>query len=134
MINKAILVGRLGADPICRQMGDGGLAANISIATDASFKNSAGDKVEKTDWHRCVAYGALAQICQDYLKKGRLVFIEGKSRTREWTDKDNIKRYSTEIVMSEMKMLDKAPTSVTAAPTPAGADPVMVTPINEVPF
>ena len=62
------------------------------------------------------------------------MFIEGKSRTREWTDKDNIKRYSTEIVMSEMKMLDKAPTSVTAAPTPAGADPVMVTPINEVPF
>ena len=97
MINKAILVGRLGADPICRQMGDGGFAANMSIATDASFKNSAGDKVEKTDWHRCVAYGALAQICQDYLKKGRLVFIEGKSRTREWTDKDNIKRYSTNI-------------------------------------
>lgn len=105
MINKAILVGRLGRDPEQRFTGNGTAVCNFSIATSEKFKDRNGEKQERTEWHRCIAWGKLAEICQQYLKKGGLVFIEGSLGTREWQDKEGIKRYTTEITAREMRML-----------------------------
>jgi len=107
-MNRATLIGRLGADPQTNLMGDGGMVTNMRVATDESYKNQNGEKVARTEWHRVVAYSKLAEIANDYLKTGRLVLVEGKIRTRKWTDKDNIERYSTEIVATNIKMLDSA--------------------------
>jgi single-strand DNA-binding protein len=105
-INKAILVGRLGRDPEVRYMQDGTAVANFSIATSEEWKDKAsGEKREKTEWHRIVAFRRLGEICGEYLSKGRQVYIEGKIQTREWEDKDGNKRYTTEIVASQMQML-----------------------------
>ena len=107
MINKAILVGRLGKDPDTRFTADGSMVTNFTIATDEQWKDKNGDKQQKTEWHKIVTFGKLAEICGNYLGKGKLVFIEGRIQTRQWDDKDGVKRYTTEIVASEMKMLDK---------------------------
>lgn len=105
-LNKATLIGVLGRDPEMRYMPNGNAVCNFSIATDESYtdKNS-NQKVEKTEWHKINAFGKLAEIMGQYLKKGSKVYIEGKLQTREW-EKDGIKRYSTEIVASQMLMLD----------------------------
>jgi len=104
-VNKAILVGRLGRDPETRYTGGGQAVANFSVATDHSYKDRNGERQKKTEWHKIVAWGKLAEIVQQYLKKGSLVYIEGRIETREWQDKEGQKRYSTEIIASEMKML-----------------------------
>jgi single-strand DNA-binding protein len=105
-INKAILVGRLGRDPEVRYMPDGTAVANFSIATSEEWKDKAtGERREKTEWHRIVAFRRLGEICGEYLSKGRQVYIEGKIQTRDWEDKDGNKRYTTEIVASQMQML-----------------------------
>ena len=105
-INKAILIGRLGRDPEVRYMQDGTAVANFSIATSEEWKDKAsGEKREKTEWHRIVAFRRLGEICGEYLSKGRQVYIEGKIQTRDWEDKDGNKRYTTEIVASQMQML-----------------------------
>ena len=105
-INKAILIGRLGRDPEVRYMQDGTAVANFSIATSEEWKDKAtGDKREKTEWHRIVAFRRLGEICGEYLSKGRQVYIEGRIQTRDWEDKDGNKRYTTEIVASQMQML-----------------------------
>lgn len=106
MINKTILIGRLGADPEVRYSQDGAMVVNFRMATDESYKNKQGEKVSKTEWHRIVVFGRLAEICGNYLVKGALVFIEGKLQTRTWDDKDGNKRSVTEIVAGEMKMLE----------------------------
>jgi single-strand DNA-binding protein len=107
MINKAILVGRLGKDPEVRRTADGSNSiVNFSIATDENYKNKSGEKVQKTEWHRIVTFGKLADICGEYLAKGKLVYIEGKIQTRSWDNKDGVKQYTTEIVADTMKMLD----------------------------
>jgi single-strand DNA-binding protein len=103
-----MLIGRLGADPEVRTLPDGGMVANISVATDESYKNQIGEKVIQTQWHRVVMFSKLAEVASDYLKKGRLVFFEGKLNNRSYTDKDNIKRYVTEVIASKMEMLDSA--------------------------
>jgi single-strand DNA-binding protein len=106
-INKVILVGNLGADPEVRYMPQGGAVANLSIATSESWKDkNTGEQKEQTEWHRVVIYQRLAEIAGEYLRKGSKVYLEGKLKTRKWTDKDNIERYTTEIVASEMQMLD----------------------------
>lgn len=105
MVNKAILVGRVGRDPETRFTGGGTPVANFSIATSEKFKNRNGEKQEKTEWHRIVAWGKLAEIVQQYVTKGMLVFIEGQIGTREWKDKDGNKRTSTEITARELRML-----------------------------
>lgn len=107
MINKAILVGRLGKDPEVRYTPDGSQVTNFTLATDESYKDKAGEKVQKTEWHRIVTFGKLAEICGNYLVKGKLVYIEGKIQTRSWDDKEGVKRNTTEIVGSDMKMLDQ---------------------------
>ncbi len=103
MINKAILVGRLGRDPEVKTVGNGTAVTTCSIATDRSWTKD-GQRESKTEWHRIVTWRKLAEICGRYLTKGKLVYIEGRIETREW-EKDGAKRYTTEIVADEMKML-----------------------------
>ena len=105
-MNRIMLIGRLGSDPTVRVMQSGEQVSNISIATDESYRDKDGNKVKQTEWHKVVAYGKLAEICGDYLKKGRLVLFEGRNKTREWTDKDKVKHFTTEIICSNMQMLD----------------------------
>jgi len=99
-INKVILVGNLGQDPEIRYTADGRPIANFSIATSESWKDkNSGEKREKTEWHRVVVFGKLAEICGEYLSKGRQVYIEGKLQTRKWQGQDGQDRYTTEIVI-----------------------------------
>ena len=104
-VNKAILVGRLGRDPETRYTTGGQAVANFSLATDYSYKDRNGERQKKTEWHKIVVWRKLAEICQQYLKKGSLVYIDGRIKTREWQDKEGQKRYSTEIIAGEMRML-----------------------------
>jgi len=104
-INKVILVGNLGNDPETRSMPNGGSVANISIATSESWKDkTTGDQQERTEWHKVVFFGKLAEIVAQYLKKGSSVYVEGSLRTNQW-EKDGQKHYSTEVIASEMQML-----------------------------
>ncbi len=106
-INKVMLIGRLGQDPEVRYTPDGTAVANFSIATSEEWKDkNSGEKRERTEWHRIVAWRRLGEICGEYLSKGRQVYIEGRIQTRQWDDRDGNKRYTTEIVAREMKMLD----------------------------
>ncbi len=103
-VNKVTLIGTLGRDPEVRFLPNGNAVANMTLATDESYNDKAtGQKVEQTEWHRIVVYGKLAEICQKYLQKGSKIYVEGKLKTREW-EKDGVKRYTTEIVMSDMTM------------------------------
>ena len=105
-VNKAIVVGRLGRDPEVRYTPDGTAVANFSVATSEEWKDkNTGEKRERTEWHRIVAFRRLGEICGEYLSKGRQVYIEGRIQTRDWEDKDGVKRYTTEIVASQMQML-----------------------------
>lgn len=105
-VNKVTLIGTLGRDPEVRYMPNGNAVANISLATDESYNDrQTGQKVEQTEWHRLVVYGKLAEICQQYLKKGSRAYFEGRLKTREW-EKDGVKRYTTEITCNDMMMLD----------------------------
>lgn len=105
MVNKVILIGRLGADPEIRYTPSGAEVATFRIATSESWTNKSGEKEERTEWHRIVAWRGLAKICGEYLSKGKLVYIEGRLRTRSWEDKEGHKRSTMEIEASEMKML-----------------------------
>jgi len=106
MVNKVILVGRVGKDPDLKYTPKGEAVANLSVATDEQWKDKSGEKVQRTEWHKIVTFGKQAEICGEYLKKGSLVFIEGKIQTRSWEDKDGVKKYTTEIVSNTMKMLE----------------------------
>ena len=111
MVNKVILVGNLGDEPVIRYTGDGKAIANLRVATSESWTDkSTGQKVEKTEWHRVSVFDKLAEICQKYLHKGSKVFLEGKLQTRSW-DKDGVQQYTTEVVLSgwnsTLMMLDK---------------------------
>ena len=105
-VNKVTLIGTLGRDPEVRYMPNGNAVANLTMATDESYNDKqTGQKVEQTEWHRLVVYGKLAEIVQQYLKKGSKAYFEGRLKTREW-EKDGVKRYTTEIVCNDMMMLD----------------------------
>ncbi|HVR43115.1 MAG TPA: single-stranded DNA-binding protein [Thermoanaerobaculia bacterium] len=107
-INKVILIGRLGRDPEVRSTPSGTTVAKFSLATDERFTDRNGEKQERTEWHNIVAWARLAEICGQYLRKGKLVYIEGSLRTDSWDDKETgQKKYRTEIVAREMKMLDR---------------------------
>ena len=94
-LNRAMLIGRLGRDPELRYTKSGGAVASFSIATDSRWKDKEGNQQERTDWHNIVAWGNLADLAQKYLKKGRLVYIEGRLQTSDWVDNQNVKRYKT---------------------------------------
>src|SRR6059058_2133353 len=104
-VNKVILVGRLGRDPETRYTGSGQAVANFSLATDESYKDRNGERQKRTEWHKIVVWGKQAEIAQQYLKKGSLVFIEGRIQSREWQDKEGQKRTSFEIVANNFRML-----------------------------
>ena len=105
-INKAILIGRLGSDPEIRYTPSGVAVANFSIATSEEWKDKdTGEKQERTEWHRIVVWRRLAEICGEYLSKGRQVYIEGRIQTRSWEDRDGNKRYTTEIIANDVQFL-----------------------------
>jgi single-strand DNA-binding protein len=104
-VNKVILVGHLGKDPEVRHLESGRSVANFSIATSETYKNKNGEKVTNTEWHNIVMWSPLAQIAEKYLKKGSLIYLEGKLTTRSYDDKDGNKRYVTEVVAQSMTML-----------------------------
>ena len=105
-VNKVIIVGNLGRDPEVRYNPNGGAWCTVSIATSRSWKDkTSGEKVEETEWHRVVFNDKLAEIAGEYLKKGRSVYVEGRLKTRKWTDKDGAEKFTTEIIASEMQML-----------------------------
>lgn len=104
-VNKVILVGNLGADPEIRYTPSGTAVANFRLATNEQWTNKNGEKAERTEWHRIVAWARLGEICGEYLKKGTQVYIEGRLQTKSWEDRDGNKRYTTEIVAQAMQML-----------------------------
>ena len=104
-VNRVILVGRLGRDPETRYTGGGQAVANFSLATDESYKDRNGERQKRTEWHKIVVWGKQAEIAQQYLKKGSLIFIEGRIQSREWQDKEGQKRTSFEIVATNFRML-----------------------------
>ena len=111
-VNKVILIGSLGRDPEMKYTASGTAIANISVATSESWKDKqTGEKVQKTEWHRVVAFQRLAEIMGEYLKKGSPVYIEGKLQTRKWQDQNGQDRYTTEIVAGQMQMLGSKPES-----------------------
>ena len=106
-INKVILIGNLGKDPETRYMPSGGAVTNITLATSETWKDkNTGEQQERTEWHRVVFFNRLAEIVAEYLKKGSKVYVEGSLRTRKWQGQDGQDRYTTEIIASEMQMLD----------------------------
>lgn len=106
-LNKVLLIGRLGRDPEIRYTKEGTAVANFSIATSEYWKDKSGAKQEKTEWHNIVAWDKKAKFAQEYLKKGSLIYIEGSLQTREWTDNNQVKRYTTEIVAKDIRFMEK---------------------------
>jgi single-strand DNA-binding protein len=122
-VNKVILVGRLGRDPETRYTSGGQAVCNFTMATDESYRDRAGERQKRTEWHRIVLWAKLAEISQQYLKKGMLVYIEGRIQTRQWDDREGKKRTTTEIVGNVMRMLTprgEAPAAAAEPETPAG--------------
>ncbi|MCD8547125.1 MAG: single-stranded DNA-binding protein [Aeromonadaceae bacterium] len=120
-VNKVILIGHLGQDPEVRYMTNSKAAATLSVATSEVWKDQQGQQQERTEWHRCVVYGRLAEIAGEYLKKGAKVYLEGKLQTRDWQDQQGQKRYTTEVVVNEMQMLDSRGAGGNRPPHPADA-------------
>ena len=126
-LNKVHIIGNLGRDPELRYSAAGAAVCNIAIATSRQWKSKdSGEKAEETEWHRVVFYDRLAEIAGEYLKKGRSVYVEGRLKTRKWTDKEGVERYTTEIVAENMQMLGgrddgerTAPPAQRQAPKPA---------------
>ena len=107
-LNKVMLIGNLGADPEIRYAPSGAAVANFRMATKDQWTNKEGEKQERTEWHKIVAWRRLGEICGEYLHKGSLVYIEGSLQTRDWEDRDGNKRWTTEIIAWRMQMLDRA--------------------------
>lgn len=140
-VNKVIIVGNLGGDPETRYMPSGSAVTNLTVATNENWKDKqTGEQKERTEWHKVAAFGKLAEIMAEYLRKGSQVYIEGKLRTRKWQDKDGKDRWTTEIVADEMQMLggrggggsapmnqDPGPASAPAQPGPDDFD-------DDIPF
>ena len=136
-VNKAILVGNLGRDPELKYTPSGDALCTFSIATTYSWKDKDGNQQEKTEWHNIVAFKRLAEICGEYLKKGSQVYIEGRIQTRSWEDKDGVKKYFTDIVADQMKMLgrrDEKPDSMPASSAPEEGAPSPKDDEDDLPF
>lgn len=128
-VNKVIILGRLGSDPEVRYTATGGAVSSFSMATNDSWTDKSGQKQERTEWHKIVVWGKLAELCGQYLSKGRQAYVEGRLQTREWMDKENTKRYTTEIVAQSVQFLgggagERAnPSSDFASPSPSEFEP-----------
>lgn len=132
-VNKIILVGNLGKDPELRYTTGGSPVASFSIATSERYKDRAGQQQEKTEWHNIIAWNKLAEICGQYLTKGKQVYIEGKIQTRSYDDRDGNKRTITEVIADQMRMLGNR-SDTTSAPAPAEPDQPLFGPDDEIPF
>ena len=138
-VNKWIGIGNLGRDPEVRYAPSGSAICNVTIATSRNWKDKAsGERQEETEWHRVVFYDRLAEIAGEYLRKGRPVYVEGRLKTRKWTDKNGVDRYTTEIIVSEMQMLGKkeggsAPAAPSAPPRDYSDLPPILDP-DDIPF
>lgn len=133
-VNKAIIVGNLGRDPETRYSPDGQAITNISVATTSSWKDKSGNKKEETEWHRVVFFGKLAEIAGQYLTKGSTVYIEGRLKTRKWTDKDGVEKYSTEIMADQMQMFGGKPEKDSAPKKPDGKSSTVADMSDDVPW
>lgn len=132
-VNKVILIGNLGADPDVRYLSNGTTVANFRMATTENRVSRSGEKTTVTEWHRIVAFGRLAEICGEYLSKGKQVYIEGRIRTRSWEDKDGNRKWVTEIIAARMQMLG-APAEVPGAEKEMGLDQEVIPEGDDVPF
>jgi len=137
MLNKTQLIGRLGRDPEVRYTHDGVALARLAVATNETWKDAEGVKQERTEWHRVVLFGKVAEVAREHLAKGALVYLEGRLQTRKWTGEDGLERYATEIVGDTLRMLGSAPAaaerSVTASAN--GARAVASTAeVDDIPF
>lgn len=121
MVNKVILIGNLGRDPEVHTASSGNPITQLSIATSRRVKQADGSYGDEVEWHRVICFSKLAEIARDYLSKGRQVYIEGRLRTRKWTDKQNIERYTTEIICEQLKMLGRKDDGAAPAAAPAPA-------------
>ncbi len=104
-VNKVIIVGNLGNDPETKQIGSGNTVSKFSVATSDNWVDKQGQKQERTEWHRIVVWGKLAELCGEYLSKGRQVYVEGRLQTTQWEDKDGNKRYTTEVIATQVVFL-----------------------------
>ena len=120
-VNKVILVGRLGQDPATRYMPNGEAVTNATLATSERWKDKNGEQQEKTEWHNLTFYRRLAEIAGEFLKKGSMIYVEGKLATRKWQDKEGKDRYTTDIIVNEMQMLSSKPEGSTDRPAPANS-------------
>lgn len=120
-LNKAMVIGNLTRDPEVRSTATGKSVASFAVATNEVWKDASGARQEKAEYHNVVAWGKLAEICQQYLHKGKKIYIEGRLQTSEWTGKDGVKRYKTEIVADNMIMLDNKGAGSTGGKSPAEA-------------
>jgi single-strand DNA-binding protein len=125
-LNRVMLIGRLGNNPEMRYTGGGMAVANFNVATSENWNDKNGQKQERTEWHRVVVWGKLAELCGQYLAKGRQCYLEGRLQTRQWDDKDGNKRYTTEIVAAQVQFLGSAATNAStgaaAGASAAGSD------------
>ncbi len=148
-LNKVMIIGNLGAEPEVRYTAGGSAMANVNIATSETWRDKqTGEQQEKTEWHRVVFFGKLAEIVQQYVHKGSKIYIEGRLQTRKWQDKDGQDRYTTEIVANEMQMLDSkggssasfepaqqaAPAQTPAQPAPSSSAPQIDDFDDDIPF
>ncbi len=129
-VNKVILIGHLGGDPEVRYTPEGNPVTTFRLATNEVWKDKEGNKQERTEWHRIVAFGRLAETCGEYLSKGRQVYIEGRLQTRSYEDREGVKRYVTEIVAQNMQMLGRKPDGAGARAMDSDEPP----PDEELPF
>ena len=142
-VNKVILVGNCGRDPEIRYMPNGKASCNISVATSSSYKNQAGEKVENTEWHRVQFFDKLAEICGEYVRKGKPIYVEGRLKYGKYTDKDGIERNTVDIIATEMQLLggrdpeqkqSAAPAATRTAPKPVAASSGFEDMSDDIPF
>lgn len=129
-LNKIQIIGNLGDNPEVRYLESGTAVTNFSMATTENWKDKNGNKQEKTEWHKIVAWGKLAEICGEYLHKGKQVYIEGRIETEEWEDKEGNKRYTTKVIANTMQMLGSKGDSQEPAPTGSNNAPDL----DDIPF
>ncbi len=119
-LNRVMLIGHLGADPDVRFLADGASVATVNVATTEAWKDkTTGERQERTEWHRLVFFRRVAEIAGQYLRKGSQIYVEGKLQTRKWQDTQGVERYTTEVVVNELKMLDKKAEAAPGMPRPA---------------
>ncbi|MFQ5698346.1 MAG: single-stranded DNA-binding protein [Myxococcota bacterium] len=133
MINKVILIGNLGRDPEVRRTASGTSVANFTMATTESYTNKSGEREQQTEWHRIVAWGRLAEFCGEYLHKGKQVYVEGRLQTRDWEDREGVKRRTTEINARTIQMLGRRSDDPDARGAPASRGGSASPPASELP-